>query len=150
MIIHATCVCLKENYGVLLMGESGVGKSSLALSLIDNGANLVADDQCILYTNPQKSLLYAKPPVALAGILEIYGVGLVQMPHQAYTQIQRIFLIHTKKIARYPTPLEKSQFFDISIPLIHLYANNSVNKNIVSILSRESVNIIEKYVYEQS
>ena len=42
--LHATCVQL-GGVGVVLLGASGVGKSDLALRLIDAGALLVADDQ---------------------------------------------------------------------------------------------------------
>src|SRR3546814_6063070 len=43
--IHASCVAA-GNGGVLILGQSGQGKSDLALRLIDRGARLVADDRC--------------------------------------------------------------------------------------------------------
>ena len=52
--IHASGVWF-ENKGILILGESGSGKSSLALSLVANGAQLVCDDrahlQAVSYTN---------------------------------------------------------------------------------------------------
>ena len=42
---HATCVDIKGS-GVLIVGDSGSGKSGLAIGLIALGASLVADDQC--------------------------------------------------------------------------------------------------------
>ena len=41
--LHATCVTLGDR-GMLITGPSGIGKSDLALRLIDGGAKLVADD----------------------------------------------------------------------------------------------------------
>lgn len=43
--LHGTAVAI-EGAGILLRGPAGAGKSSLALSLIDEGAVLVADDLC--------------------------------------------------------------------------------------------------------
>lgn len=46
--IHASCVAIGAK-GVLILGESGAGKSDLALRLMDEGARLVADDRTELY-----------------------------------------------------------------------------------------------------
>ncbi len=48
--VHATCVAILGR-GVLLLGESGSGKSSLALRLIDRGAMLVGDDRICLHAD---------------------------------------------------------------------------------------------------
>ena len=40
--IHATSVV--KDSGVLIVGDSGLGKSDLALRLIDSGATLISDD----------------------------------------------------------------------------------------------------------
>ena len=62
--IHASCVAL-GNKGVLLLGDSGAGKSDLALRLIDGGAKLVTDDRTDLSVRNGK--LFARAPVILAG-----------------------------------------------------------------------------------
>ncbi|UTW58590.1 HPr kinase/phosphatase C-terminal domain-containing protein [Kordiimonas sp. SCSIO 12603] len=64
--------------GVMLCGESGSGKSDLALRLIDRGACLVTDDQICL-TSREKGV-YATAPKAIRGYLEIRGLGVVSMP----------------------------------------------------------------------
>ena len=46
--IHASCVAA-GNGGVLILGNSGQGKSDLALRLLDRGARLVADDRCDIW-----------------------------------------------------------------------------------------------------
>ena len=43
MLVHASCVCW-QNKGILFIGDSGNGKSTAALALIEKGATLVADD----------------------------------------------------------------------------------------------------------
>jgi len=76
--IHATSVVI-GGFGVLIMGPSGVGKSDLALRLIDRGATLISDDYTIV-TARDGSLLLNTPP-AIAGRMEIRHLGLVDMPH---------------------------------------------------------------------
>jgi hypothetical protein len=65
--------------GVLLLGPSGAGKSDLALRLIDSGARLVADDRCEIFVRAGK--LCARAPQAIAGLIEIRGIGIIAMPH---------------------------------------------------------------------
>ena len=40
---HSTSVVLDDS-GIMIIGEPGIGKSDLALRLIDSGATLIADD----------------------------------------------------------------------------------------------------------
>jgi hypothetical protein len=82
--IHANCVRLGRA-GVLLLGPSGSGKSDLALRLIAQGARLVSDDRSELFLRGGK--LCARPPKALAGLLEIRGLGIVAHPHAAAATI---------------------------------------------------------------
>ena len=82
--IHASCVAIGAK-GVLLLGPSGAGKSDLALRLIDDGAQLVADDRTILFID--KGALWAKPPASIRGLIEIRGVGIVKMPARARVKI---------------------------------------------------------------
>ncbi|WP_374762789.1 HPr kinase/phosphorylase [Yunchengibacter salinarum] len=65
--------------GALLTGGSGLGKSDLALRLIDRGARLVADDQVLLETAAD-GRLWATAPDALKGLLEVRGLGIIHMP----------------------------------------------------------------------
>ena len=72
--VHGTCVAI-DGLGVLLRGASGSGKSDLALRLIDAGALLVADDQVALELNSPRQTVTARPPAAIAGLLEVRGLG---------------------------------------------------------------------------
>ena len=75
--IHATAVA-KQGRAVLLLGPSGAGKSDLALRLVANGWQLVADDRVRL--TPAPDGLVASAPPRLAGLLEVRGVGIVAEP----------------------------------------------------------------------
>ncbi len=78
--MHAGCVAIAGR-GVLIAGRSGAGKSDLALRLIDRGAVLVSDDYTII--EARGFALSARPPRTIAGKIEVRGVGLIDMPHDA-------------------------------------------------------------------
>ncbi len=63
--------------GILLTGESGTGKSEIALELIRRGHLLVADDR-VDTKLVHNEIIGAAPPV-LAGMLEIRGIGIIDV-----------------------------------------------------------------------
>jgi len=91
MLIHASCVAIKGQ-AVLLAGPPGIGKSDVALRLVDGGGQLVADDQVLLRCGPYG--LHASPPAVLKGLFEIRHIGLVKMdfvediPVALYVELQ--------------------------------------------------------------
>jgi HPr kinase/phosphorylase len=64
--------------GVLLTGESGLGKSELGLELISRGHGLVADDAVDLYRVSQAAL-EGRCPELLQNLLEVRGIGLLDI-----------------------------------------------------------------------
>jgi HPr kinase/phosphorylase len=64
--------------GVLLTGESGLGKSELGLELISRGHGLVADDAVDLYRISQTAL-EGRCPDLLLNLLEERGIGLLDI-----------------------------------------------------------------------
>lgn len=75
--IHGTAVSI-DGRGVLLLGPPGSGKSDLALRLIDRGAVLIADDRVHVASDGT-----LHPPPALAGLIEVRGVGILSRPYVA-------------------------------------------------------------------
>ena len=75
--LHVSTVAIGD-VAVLIEGESGAGKSDLALRLIDRGARLVSDDYTLLQR--QDGQLFASPPARIAGKIEVRGLGIVPMP----------------------------------------------------------------------
>ncbi|NBX04171.1 MAG: serine/threonine protein kinase [Alphaproteobacteria bacterium] len=137
MLLHATCVSVGGK-GVLLLGESGSGKSDLALRLIDAGAQLVADDQ--VFVSNQNGLIMASPAQNIAGLIEARGVGLLKLPHLEKAPIfLAIQLVSRVAVERLP----EQAFFDclgIAIPLLSLHAfDDSTVAKIRLYLSQESV-----------
>jgi len=64
--------------GVMITGESGLGKSELGLELISRGHGLVADDAVDLYRINQTTL-EGRCPVLLQNLLEVRGIGLLDI-----------------------------------------------------------------------
>jgi len=64
--------------GVLLTGESGLGKSELGLELISRGHGLVADDAVDFYRIAQTAI-EGRCPELLLNLLEVRGIGLLDI-----------------------------------------------------------------------
>ena len=63
--------------GVLIIGESGMGKSEVALELILKGHSMIADDRVDVYR--VKEHLVGSAPDLIKGMLEIRGIGIIDV-----------------------------------------------------------------------
>lgn len=64
--------------GVLIMGQSGVGKSETALELVKRGHRLVADDSVEIKQEDYDTLIGNSPPL-IEHLLEIRGLGILNV-----------------------------------------------------------------------
>jgi HPr kinase/phosphorylase len=64
--------------GVMITGESGLGKSELGLELISRGHGLVADDAVDIYRINQTTV-EGRCPDLLLNLLEVRGIGLLDI-----------------------------------------------------------------------
>jgi serine kinase of HPr protein (carbohydrate metabolism regulator) len=117
MPVHGTCVAV-DGIGVLIRGGSGSGKSDLALRLIDGGAVLIADDQVVL--SPRQDRLFAAAPPALAGRMEVRGLGIVTVQTAAEAELGLVVeLVSPGAVERMPK-VDGWDHAGIRIPLIRL------------------------------
>lgn len=121
--LHATTIALRER-GVMIMGESGTGKSELALTLIERAAlqgkkaALVADDRTLLKL--EGSQLIARAPANLAGGVEIRGAGLFSVEYVAQIALDLVVtLVEKAQAERYPSG-KIWRFENIAIPQLFL------------------------------
>ena len=105
--IHASCALIGR-HGVLILGESGTGKSDLLLRLMDEGGKLVADDRTELYA--AKGRLCARPPQSIAGLIEVRGLGIVAQPFAKSAVLALAVRLGTPKDL--PGRLPKPAFFE--------------------------------------
>jgi len=141
--VHATCVDI-NGAGVLITGDSGVGKSDLALRLIENkGAVLVADDRTDL--KEENGTLTAMPPKTIEGLMEVRGVGIIKKEIKPKTSVKLVVeAALNEKIERYPEP----QFFEnqgvllpkIFLNLLEASAPDKVVVKLKSVLEEEKQN----------
>ena len=66
--------------GVLIMGESGVGKSENAMSLLSRGHRLVADD-AVEVRRVNRNTLIGSAPEMIRYFMEVRGIGLIDARH---------------------------------------------------------------------
>lgn len=64
--------------GILLLGESGVGKSETAIELVKRGHRLVADDAVEIRRVSNKSLVGSAPEI-IRHFIELRGIGIVDV-----------------------------------------------------------------------
>ncbi|WP_198029984.1 HPr(Ser) kinase/phosphatase [Oceanobacillus manasiensis] len=75
--IHGVLVDI-YGVGVLITGQSGVGKSETALELVKRGHRLVADDSVEIRQEDYDSLVGNSPPL-IEHLLEIRGLGIINV-----------------------------------------------------------------------
>lgn len=77
MILHQATAVAIGGRAVLIEGPPGAGKTTMALSLIDRGAVLIGDDGVALEIRGGE--LWASPPPATTGLIEVRGVGIATL-----------------------------------------------------------------------
>jgi HPr kinase/phosphorylase len=103
--IHATCVVVGEA-GVLIRGASGAGKSTLARRIVVASTRaglfgrLVGDDRVRIAAAHGR--LVARPAAAIAGRIEIRGVGLTGVAHEAAAVVRLLVDLLDQAPARMP------------------------------------------------
>jgi HPr kinase/phosphorylase len=105
--IHASAVLVAAR-AVLIRGPSGSGKSRLAFDLISAAggavrfARLVADDRAEL--QPAGGRLLARPAPALAGLIEVRGLGLRRLPYEPVAVVGLVVDLAAADAQRMPGP----------------------------------------------
>jgi HPr kinase/phosphorylase len=135
--IHATALALMDatrpfgarvEDAVLLLGDSGAGKSDVALRLIAAGAKLVADDQTVLYI--ENGRVMADAPSALKGGMEIRGLGIMQLDKAPASPVILAVRLRAKNtVVRMPEPafyaLPDALQADVKVPIVTLNAHEA-------------------------
>ena len=96
---NATSVVI-DSFGLMISGLSGIGKSDLALRLIDSGATLISDDITICKRVNNKVYLF--PPNKTKGLLEVREIGIINVPYVENINLVMIIDLLKKNNERIP------------------------------------------------
>ena len=121
--VHASAV-LAGARAVLIRGPAGAGKSRLALALIQAAqcrlitfARLVGDDRIELAASHGR--LLARPPPALAGLIEVRGLGIRRLAHEPVAVIGLVVDLASPDAERLPEPVaQEIAIASIALPLL--------------------------------
>ena len=119
--MHSTSVVIDDN-GVLILGDSGSGKSDLALRLIDNGATLISDDISICRKNSNNIYLYCPPEIK--GLLEVREIGIITVPFVERIKLRLVVNLKSNNNERFPKD-SSFRILGIKIPIINIEGKNS-------------------------
>ena len=129
MKIRATAIAI-GNRAYLIMGPSGFGKSSLALSLIRSGARLVSDDTTIV---EQQTVI---APKDYSGWLEVRGIGLLSgFPVRRRATIAGVIELVSKQPDRMPLDAEK-QIGAQKFPLFRIWNQDANGADKVMVIDQ--------------
>ena len=114
-VLHASAVSC-AGHGVLFTGPSGSGKSAISLEIMALGAQLIADDRCIITREKDQVLVSA--PVAIQGLIEARGVGLLLANSVGPVALSLVVDMSKIETDRLP-PQRRTEVLAQSLPLLH-------------------------------
>jgi HPr kinase/phosphorylase len=132
--VSANAVALGES-GVLIRGDSGAGKSSLALALVEawrrrgDFARLVGDDRILVRICGGRALL--SPHRAISGLAEWRGIGLIEQDYEKCAVLALIVDLESEirraDCPRMPEPKELCSDFHVlhDVPRLRLPARET-------------------------
>ncbi|MBO1121003.1 MULTISPECIES: HPr(Ser) kinase/phosphatase [Enterococcus] len=127
--------------GVLIQGDSGIGKSETALELIKRGHRLIADDRVDVYKQDELTLV-GEPPKILQHLIEIRGIGIIDVMNlfgasavRGYMQVQVAVYLEAwaknKKYDRLGTDDTTVEIGGVDVPQIKIPVKTGRNVAII-------------------
>jgi len=138
--IHGVLVDI-YGLGVLITGDSGIGKSETALELIKRGHRLIADDRVEVHQQDEQTLVGEAPKI-LNHLLEIRGIGIIDVMNlfgagAVRSQTPIDLIVHLENWSpdtpfdRLGNGTETSQFFDVEVPKVAIPVKTGRNLAII-------------------
>ena len=114
-IVHASSVAFGRR-GVLILGASGRGKSTLALQLMGMGCALVSDDRTALAA--RDGVVVAASPKRIRGRIEARGVGILKADPLPVARIVLLVDLDETEERRLP-PERMRDLLGVALPVVH-------------------------------
>ena len=119
--LHATSVAIEDN-GVAIFGDSGSGKSDLALRLIDSGATLISDDITVFSKSEKNIHLFGVENTK--GLLEVRELGIITVPYIEGIRLKLVIKLTDKEIERIPKK-NQTNLLGLKFPKLEINGKNS-------------------------
>ncbi|SJZ64200.1 Hpr(Ser) kinase/phosphatase [Pilibacter termitis] len=127
--------------GVLIQGDSGIGKSETGLELIKRGHRLIADDRVDVYQKDELTVI-GEPPKILEHLLEIRGVGIIDVMNlfgasavRGSMQVQLAIYLEMftpdKKFDRLGSGTQTVEIANVDVPQIRIPVKTGRNLSII-------------------
>lgn len=134
--------------GILITGDSGIGKSETALELVKRGHRLIADDRVEVYQRDEQTLMGTAPEI-LTHLLEIRGIGIIDVMAlfgtgavRSQTKVSLIINLtnfsKNEKYDRLGNGLEQVRIFDVDVPKMVIPVKTG--RNLAIIIEAASMN----------
>lgn len=138
--------------GILILGESGVGKSETALEVVKRGHRLIADDLVEIRRVSDKTLLGRAPEiirhlieirgVGILDVKELYGVSSVKMQENVNFVINLELWDENKTYERLGVQEETTEILGIDVPSITIPVRPG--RNLAIIVEVAAINFRQK------
>jgi HPr kinase/phosphorylase len=138
--------------GILILGESGVGKSETALEVVKRGHRLIADDLVEIRRVSDTTLLGRAPEIirhlieirgiGILDVKELYGVSSVKMQENIDFVINLELWDETKNYERLGIHEEETRILGISVPSITIPVRPG--RNLAIIVEVAAINFRQK------
>jgi serine kinase of HPr protein (carbohydrate metabolism regulator) len=139
--VHASAVLVGAR-AVLIRGPSGAGKSRLALDLIERAgvhaslgrlrfARLIGDDR--VHLESAGGRLLVRPADALAGLLEVRGVGLLRFAYEPCAVVGLVVDLEATDAARLPEK-QQVEIEGISLPRLAVAPGQAALPGVLALL----------------
>ena len=119
---QSTCVAIRGR-GLLIEGQAGSGKSSLALALIDRGAMLVGDDSVMLEV--RDGALIASPHPNTRGMIEVRNLGLIALPVCEAARVSLVIRLD-ENAPRFIDTAETPAIEGVALPCVRLWPGGAL------------------------
>jgi serine kinase of HPr protein (carbohydrate metabolism regulator) len=120
---HASAIVLGDR-GIVIAGDSGAGKTQLALALISHArayglfARLVADDQIFLSVHHGR--LVCSAPETIAGLVEVRGIGPQPIDHEPKASVDLMVRLVARREAMRLTEQATEALLGCDVALLRL------------------------------
>ena len=149
-----TCGVLVEVYGegILILGDSGIGKSELAIELVKRGHRLVADDAVELRKVSNRQIMGTAPEnirhfielrgIGIVNVARVFGVGAVKESESLDLVVQLEAWDPTKNYQRTGLESEYYEILGVNIPSTSIPV--SPGRNLAVVLETAAINNRQK------